>query len=429
MKKRISKRSTPKPDVALPGGTLGRIVGYGQKVYGLLGLVGLIRDSRKQARISSATVVLSYILLFVANLGSLNALEQYQARGAWGQWLGGSLPSADTMGRVAAVLAPDGIREALGRMHGKRKRNKGLRRGMSGWRFLILDGHEGVSSYKRRWKGCLDRIVHFAKGDRTQYYWRYVMAYVTNGRDRVLLDAEPQLPEEGEAACAIRLLERVCARYSRAFDVVCGDNLYMDPALWKYVRSKKKHMIAVLKNENRDLTKDARSLSSDAAKIAIDDKNVKRLCWDIEGCNTWPQCGEAARVVRSLETTTCRPQKDRKSATPEKTTVSEWMWVTSLPQFMATTETIVRAGHGRWDIENYGFNELVSVWHADHAYKYDANALLTCLLLLFIAYNLFRAWWDGNLKPQRRKETTEKYWHDLIKAEFCLQFAPRARSA
>ena len=43
-------------------------------------------------------------------------------------------------------------------------------------------------------------------------------------------------------------------------NVVCGDNLYMDPALWKLIRARKKYVIAVLKNENRDLLQDARAL-------------------------------------------------------------------------------------------------------------------------------------------------------------------------
>lgn len=91
--------------------------------------------------------------------------------------------------------------------------------------YLIPDGHEGVSSYKRKWKRCLERIVHFATGDRTQYYFRFVAAYLTNGQDRILLDVEEQWPGEDEIACANRLLERIFRHHALAFDVVCGDAL------------------------------------------------------------------------------------------------------------------------------------------------------------------------------------------------------------
>ena len=233
-----------------------------------------------------------------------------------------------------------------------------------------------------------------------------------------MLDAENQLPGEGEIACATRLVTRVLDRYPRAFDVVCGDNLYMDPALWKLIRAHNKHVIAVLKNENRDLLEDARSLFVNTPPLRLDDKHVRRSCWDLQGFTTWPQCGEKVRVVRALEETSVRRQKDGE----EETFVSQWFWVTSLPTFLADTETIVRAGHGRWDIENHAFNELSNQWHGDHAYRYTAHALVACTLLLFIAYNLFHAFLDRNLKPQARVGRSQKYWADLITAEFIVLF-------
>jgi hypothetical protein len=265
--------------------------------------------------------------------------------------------------------------------------------------------------------------VHFAQGDRTQYYFRYVGAYLTDGRPRLLPDAERQLPGEGEIACAARLVTRLLDRYPRAFDVVCGDNLYMDPALWKLLRARNKHVIAVLKNENRDLVEDARSLLGPVAPLRLDDRHVRRTCWDLQGFTTWPQCGEQVRVVRSLEETGVRRQNGRE----RETRVSEWFGVTSPPTLLAATETVVRAGHGRWGIENRAFNELCNRWHGDHAYRYTAHALMACTLLLFIAYNLFHAFRERNLKPQARAGRSEKYWADLIAAEFVVAFhRPRA---
>jgi hypothetical protein len=216
----------------------------------------------------------------------------------------------------------------------------------------------------------------------------------------------------------MRLMTRLLKRHRRAFDVVCGDNLYMDPALWKLIRAHRKQVIAVLKNEDRDLLKDARSLFTGAPSLRLDDKYVRRACWDLQGFTTWPQCGEEVRVVRSLEETLVRRQRGRE----QETLVSEWFWVTSLPPWLATTETIVRAGHGRWGIENRAFNELCNQWHGDHAYRYTAHALLACTLLLFIAYNLFHAFLDRNLKPQARAGRSEKYWADLIAGEFVVAF-------
>ncbi len=77
---------------------------------------------------------------------------------------------------------------------------------------------------------------------------------------------------------------------------------------------------------------------------------------------------------------------------------SEWMWVTTLPVARASTALVVHLGHARWDIENYGFNELVNGWHADHIYKHDPQAIEAFTLLAFLAYNLFHAFLARNIK-------------------------------
>jgi hypothetical protein len=405
-------------------GMLGRILTYGEKIFGLCGGLRAVKDGRVKPRIPAGRVALAYLILMVTRLGSLHALEQRQTPAAWRAWLGGPLPSADVMGKVAATMRLDQLRALLRRQHARVKRNKGFGRDARGLRWLILDGHESVSSYRRSWKDCLERVVRFATGDRTQFYARFVLAFVTNRRTFFLLDLEAQLPGESESACALRLLTRIFERYPRAFDVVCGDNAYMDPKIWKRVRAHKKHLIAVLKNDARDLLVDARSLFADTRPISLDDKDkkVQRLCWDLDGFTTWPQCGEPVRVVRSLEYTTVKRQRTKQNETVE----TEWFWVTSLPSHLASTETIVRAGHGRWDIENHAFNELVNQWHGDHAYKYNAHALTACTLLLFLAVNLFHAFIERNLKPGLRAGRTAKYWAELIAAEFLLTFHRRA---
>ena len=119
------------------------------------------------------------------------------------------------------------------------------------------------------------------------------------------------------------------------------------------------------------------------------------------------------RVVRSLETYSVRRQLD-KTVTQE---TSDWVWVTTLPTEQMPTARIVAWGHQRWDIENFGFNELVNGWEADHIYKHEATAIEAFLLMAFLAYNIFHALLALNLKPQLRDIKPEKYWARLIAAE------------
>ena len=62
-----------------------------------------VRDDRRQPRIPTSVVLRSVVVMFLARLGSLNALEQSGPSRFWHRWLGRSMPSADTVGRVCAL--------------------------------------------------------------------------------------------------------------------------------------------------------------------------------------------------------------------------------------------------------------------------------------------------------------------------------------
>jgi len=57
----------------------------------------------------------SVVVMFLARLGSLNALEQSKRSRFWGRWLGRAMPSADTIGRVCALADPADIRVVTSR--------------------------------------------------------------------------------------------------------------------------------------------------------------------------------------------------------------------------------------------------------------------------------------------------------------------------
>ena len=78
---------------------------------------------------------------------------------------------------------------------------------------------------------------------------------------------------------------------------------------------------------------------------------------------------------------------------------------------------VVDMGHGRWSIENQGFNELVNRWHADHVYKHHPAALLVFLLLALLCLNVFMAFYHRNLKPAVRRAATMLHIAQLIAAE------------
>ena len=359
-------------------------------------------------------MVKSALAMALSRMGSLNALEQTKGNPFWKRWLDREkLPSADTTGRVFAGIDCDTLRKALRHIYSRLKRNKVLKPPGGGMFALIIDGHESSASYRCRCEECLTRTIHTKTGDRTQYYHRNVTAVLLCKDRLVLLDLEPQRPGEDEVAAAIRLVERVLLNYPRAFNIIIGDGLYTRSNFFQLALAAGKEVIAILKDERRDLLQDARGLFRNEEPVVTQHGRTQRQCWDTEHFTSWPQLGREARVVRSLETTVIRRQLNKR----EEQKISDWVWVTTLLKESASTETVTNLGHSRWDIENKELNELVNCWHADHLYKHNPVAIEAFWLLIMLAYNLFHAFINLNLKPQLRCKHTCQHWARVIAAD------------
>lgn len=362
--------------------------------------------------------------MLLSRLGSLNALEQTRGGGFWRRWLGGRLPSADTLGRVCQGTQVQGVRALLHGLYERAKRDKMLNGPPQACGLIaaVVDAHETHATFRRCCVGCLERTIHTQAGDRIQYYHRDVTLRLVAQPLSFALDAEPIRPGEDEVAAAIRLLERVVKAYPRAFDVVLGDALYARADFFRAVLALGKHAMAVLKDENRNLYLDAMSLF-DKIEPNVRDEQGRYAYWDADSFATWPQCQLKVRVVRSDERRQVRRQLDGQVEFQD----SRWLWVTTLPKAMAHTAAVVHLGHGRWTIENQGFNELVTRWHADHVYKHAPNAMLVLWLLTLAMYNLFHAFYQRNLKPAVRRACDTLHVVRLIVAELYEGLAPRCR--
>lgn len=337
--------------------------------------------------------------MFLARLGSLNALVQTRPQRFWVRWLAAELPSADTLGRVAAQLDVDGLRAVQRQVYAQLKRGKALPAPAHGLIAAVLDGHESHATFRRHCAGCLTRTLHTGAGDRTQYYHRHVGLQLVGADWTLLLDGEPQRPGEDEITAALRLLARVLPQYPRAFDLLVADGLYADPRVFNFVYMHGKDVLAVLKDNHPALLADARSLF--ATSTPVRGRYGPRTCqwWDLAGFTTWPQVRAPIRIVRSVETWTVRRQLDQRVEAQH----TEWFWVTTLAPTRAPTGAVVQLGHARWAIENAGFNELVTRWHADHVYRHEPTALLVFTLLAMLCLNVFLAFYRRDLKPAARQ--------------------------
>jgi len=137
-------------------------------------------------------------------------------------------------------------------------------------------------------------------------------------------------------------------------------------------------------------------------------------CQDIEHFSSWSQLGRDVRVVRSLETKNTRRQSTGKLHYE----TSEWVWVGTISKEKLSTEDFVKLAHGRWKIENNGFNELVTYWHADHIYKHNPVSIENFLLLILLTYVIFHIFICRNLKAQIRAKYTKQHLAKMIICEF-----------
>ena len=241
---------------------------------------------------------------------------------------------------------------------------------------------------------------------------------------RLLLDHEPQPAAEDEVATALRLLARVIPAYPRAFDLLLADALYAQAPFFNFLRARHKHALVVLKDDRRNVYQDVAGLFDCVAPQSGCYRCRQCRWWDFPDLLSWPQVDAPVRVIRSLETYSVRRQLDQQNSVQ----TSDWIWVTTLPPAQVSTERAVRFGHQRWDIENHGFNELVNEWHADHVFKHDAKAMECFLLVAFLTYNIFHAFWSLNLKPQARRGATQASCARLIAAELHAEVIPASLS-
>ena len=365
--------------------------------------------------------------MFCCRLPSFNELEQHRTKSSWTRWLGDHpLPSADELAYVSERIDPEGLRDCLGHIHARLKRNKVLR-AQNGWMLAAVDGHETRPSYKRCCSKCLQREVTVAGEARIQYYHRLVAFQIICEDFQLLLDVELLGPgEEGqpaddEVAAALRLITRVLENHPRCFDILTADALYLRPSVIELLRAHGKHLIAVLKDNQRELLSEARTLlplqerDPECFKVSGSPSRAPRcVCLqEAEGFRTESIATEL-RVVHAHETGT---RRERVGGEWVKTSIDcNWWWATTMPKSLIPAKTIFRFGHDRWKIENEGFNELSTRWHADHCFHHHPNAIVVLWLMMFMAHAVFHCFHKRNLKPELRRAHTAVYFARLIAA-------------
>jgi hypothetical protein len=380
---------------------MGRFCGYIDKVFRFGEFLPTLTDSRQQPVIPTHAAFVSAFGMFATGRPSLHQWEkEVRMPSRLAGMIGPHIPSVDSIGRIYAGMASAPLVEMLSAINHRLRRNK-VFGDEGGLLFAAVDGHEFFSSRKRCCPQCLTRTIHLKDESVTEYYHRGVVCHLIGQELAIPIDVELLRPGEGEASAARRLLERVFVRYARFIDVVGGDALYFEAPFINFCREHHKHVIVVVKGEQRLLLQDALGVFSQQTPGEWQEGNRRVRYWDQEGFTSAEGVKEPLRVLYTEETVRRRQRIAGEWKVGEET--SHWCWATTLSKNQLGTRGLYEAGHGRWDIENDCFNTLSTHWALDHCFKHEPQAIVNFVLTCFIAYVLLQSFWRGNLKPQRRK--------------------------
>lgn len=387
-------------------------------------MVDQLTDARINPRIPTANIWLSAFLMFVLRIGSFNGLEQELRRAKrLESFVGRRKPSADTIGRVLSGFDRAELRKMVVKTNRGAWRRKAIHsRVGESYRIAAVDAHELWASRARCCQQCSVREVTVGKKDKKrkvkEYYHRVVVAQWVGVTPPGILDVELIKPGEGEVVAAKRLLERIFLNYSRLVDVITADALYLEAPFISTVLDAGKHVVIVMKQEQRDLYQDADRLRALFEPRIIHEGAKTIRAWDIPDLSSFRTLGRAIRVVWAEEETIKRKIiGGNPTQVPERET---WIWVTDLPANVVPTAKIRQWGHDRWNLENRGFNELVNLWHMDHCFIHDSTAIEVLLLTLSLAFLLTYLFYERNLKPTARLFMTRLALTTRLLEDFAL---------
>jgi hypothetical protein len=265
----------------------------------------------------------------------------------------------------------------------------------------------GMSFFPSRHRccqACSQRKIKLHGQEVIEYYHRGVICHLVGFDIAVPLDVELIRPGEGEIVAAKRLLERMLQRYGRFIDGVIGDALYFEAPFFNFCIDHGKHVIAVIKGDQRALLQDAQGLFAQIKPGLWDEPRRLTQFWDAEGFSSAEGVKVPLRVLHAYETITQRERFGKQWI--ETVEDHHWWWATTFPLAQFPSHQLWKIGHRRWDVENDLFNTLSTHWALDHCFKHDPTAIVNFILTLFIAFVLLQSFYLRNLKPQRRNHLT-----------------------
>lgn len=398
-----------------------------------------ICDGRRTPEIPTFAVLMGLLHAAVLRIPSLNAFEaelqtpDFQRLLGWPGIKGKKAFSADTAVDVLDSLNIAQLESTVVDLIKAAERNKAFRDDTFGtFRCAAIDGWEPFCSYKRHCEGCLTRKVKIKKKDEetgedveetvTQYYHRFVVAFLIAPKLDMTLAIEPVLPKdlredlpvkqarhEGELTAALRLIDRLHKLYGRFIDAFALDGLYPCGPVFEKLTKYRYGAFIIAKDKRKDPYRFANEI------------------WELKdrpnAVQQDPFTGESVEFselknVTALKTFDGPVDMLKAVVTRKNGKKSTWVIATVGKARKAGRLMTLRIMRSRWHIENTAFHQWVTKWNLDHCFRHTANAITAVLLIWMVAFNLMQLFFYRRLRKPRKGRKPE----DTIRAMVSLMY-------
>ena len=341
-----------------------------QKIKGL-------SDKRKRKSIPLFNIVMPVLIFLMLQYESFHTVfsapESMSKR--LKNCIRGRIPKIDAIRDLLSRTDPEEIREIHEETIDIMKRNRVFRNGTIGG--YVVAGIDGVELFSSTKKSCPDCLSRKNRAGETEYFHRSVVCMTVGTSPHVILGQEMLKPrdgsekDEGELTGGKRLIERLRKRHGHFADVIVADALYLNAPFINTLKENGLETVIRLKDERRLLFQDAEGLFNQCkGKKESFQKGKKTIeVWDLSGFEI-ENCPHKLRVVRYHESW----EENGKEA-------ERWMWlVTTLEQ--ADYQVLWEMMNRRWDIEENGFQQLKTYYHANHCYCHAAVEVVFDLMII-----------------------------------------------
>lgn len=386
---------------------------YMKSVYQIPQKIKSLTDYRQRKSIPFFNIIMPVFLILTLQYESFHMVfssENMQRK--LKNCIKGRIPKVDAVRDVLEKTNPDEVRQIHETVIDKIYRNRVFRGGTIGG-FLTV-GIDGVELFNSTKKSGPNSLTRRNKAGEKEYFYRSVVCMTVGESPHVIIGQEMLKPrdggekDEGELTGGKRLIKRLRKRHGHFADVIVADALYLNAPFINTVLKCRMDTVIRLKDERREIFKDAEKLfqKDEGKKRGFHQEKKEIEVWDL---SDFPMEGveKKVRVLRFKETW--------KEKGAEK---SRTMWVVTTLE-TADYRTIWKMMNKRWDIEENGFHQLKTYYHAKHCYCQRATEVIFNLMML--AFNMREMYLYRRIKGFKESKMTRKDVSQIFRDDLLLE--------